>query len=630
MRILGIHSKFIKIKAIEKATYDCDDLAADQKEQNIDQECVIIFMALEKEDEKNFASVQEQLLADTNKRLAQLGCSLLILYPYVHLTSHPASPKFSLTKMKELEKIFAQKVDVVRAPFGWYKSFQFENLGHPLSEWSAHYHPGDKIKIRDPEKEKRKGAEFSNYIIVDLNGKEYPVNPDNFLQCPVFINPSIEYQNLKIFVENEFKQGEDNQQIPMHIKLMKEHKLLDYCEVSEKGHFKWYPKGLLIHQLMLDYAAQIAYDWGAFQMKNPLLIRGDHNVVGELMGEFHERDYQVDGGRGICYLRYASDPLAFPFMNKVRFSHKQSPLKVYEEANCFRNEQQGEVSGLKRVRNFHMTDMHAACISVKEAQAEFEKLCFIFADIMNNIISNKRWVLGWEGTVDFYQENKDWLINISKQIGVPAFFKLMPQMSHYYAIKNEFQAITEDQSNIQVSTVQWDVKDGPRFDIGYINEEGNKIPCPVILHASSFGSIERSLCALLENIALDIKNQKIPMFPLWLSPSQVRIIPLSENHLDYAKNLCRKITQQGIRIDVDDRSESLSKRIRDAEKEWLPYIIVIGNKEIEQEKLSVRIRSQKENLNLNTEQIIELIKEELADMPQRKMMWPQYLSKRPI
>ena len=89
---------------------------------------------------------------------------------------------------------------------------------------------------------------------------------------------------------------------------------------------------MLIQRLLLDYAGQLAHEWGAAEMKNPLLIRGDHNVVGELMGEFHERDYRVDGGRGVGYLLYASDPLGFPFMQKVRFSHKQTPLKVYEEA----------------------------------------------------------------------------------------------------------------------------------------------------------------------------------------------------------------------------------------------------------------------------------------------------------
>jgi threonyl-tRNA synthetase len=119
--------------------------------------------------------------------------------------------------------------------------------------------------------------------------------------------------------------------------MMRRHELVDYCDASEKGHLKWYPKGLLIYQLLMDYARELAHDWGALEMKNPILIRSDANAVGELMAEFHERDYRVDGGRGIGYLRYASDPLAFPFMQKVRYTLRQAPLKVYEEVSCFRN-----------------------------------------------------------------------------------------------------------------------------------------------------------------------------------------------------------------------------------------------------------------------------------------------------
>ena len=115
---------------------------------------------------------------------------------------------------------------------------------------------------------------------------------------------------------------------------------------------------------------------------------------------------------------------------------------------------------------------------------------------MNAITREGRWVLGWEGTIDFYEQNKDWLLDIGKELKVPAFFKLMQNMSHYYAIKNEYQFINQDTSNVQVSTVQWDIKDGKRFDIGYTDENEELHPCPVIIHASSFGSIEprRSGC----------------------------------------------------------------------------------------------------------------------------------------
>jgi threonyl-tRNA synthetase len=365
-------------------------------------------------------------------------------------------------------------------------------------------------------------------------------------------------------------------------------------------------------------------------MKNPLVIRGDDNLVGQLMGEFHERDYVVDGGRGKCYLRYASDPLAFPFMQKVRFSYKQSPLRVYEQASCFRNEQQGEVSGLKRVRNFLMTDMHAACASIDEAKREFEWLCGRFAILMNDVIAKGRWVLGWEGTVEFYERNKEWLLGIGRSIGAAAFFKLMPEMSHYYAIKNEFQAICEDGSNVQVSTVQWDVKDGPRFDIGYIDENGAKQPCPVILHASSFGSIERALCAILENIAIDVASGQVPMYPLWLAPTQVRILPVSSEHVPAAVELCDLLASRSIRVDVDDRDGTVGRKIRDGEKEWVPYMVVLGEKEVQSGRLSVRIRADANQQDMAADDIVQAIHSRIGNVPFRPLPLPKLLSRRPI
>jgi hypothetical protein len=231
----------------------------------------------------------------------------------------------------------------------------------------------------------RAKSKFVRFVVADASGHVWDVTPESAEACPALQECGL----LRRFVANELGRRDTvvSESVPAHVSYIRRHELVDYCEVSERGHHKWYPKGLLMQRLILDYGAQVAREWGAFEMKNPLLIRGDQNAVGELMGEFHERDYRVDGGRGVCYLRYASDPLAFPFMQKVRFTHRQTPLKVYEEAICFRNEQEGEVSGLKRVRSFMMTDMHAACASDAEAKAEFERLCFRFAALMDDVVA---------------------------------------------------------------------------------------------------------------------------------------------------------------------------------------------------------------------------------------------------
>ena len=476
----------------------------------------------------------------------------------------------------------------------------------------------------------RRGSEFTRFVAADAEGVPCEVEPGRLGGCSVFARGDEAHERLARFAANELEgRGDGPRAAATHIDAMRRQELVDYCEVSEKGHHKWYPKGLLIQRLILDYALQLAREWGAFEMKNPLLIRAAHNAVGELMGEFHERDYQVDGGRGLGYLRYASDPLAFPFMQGVRFTHKQTPLKVYEEASCFRNEQDGEVSGLKRVRNFTMTDMHAACGSLEEAREEFDALCLCFAGLMNTVIAQGSWVLGWEGTIEFFESNREWLLSIGKRMNVPAFFKLMPQRSHYYAMKNEYQFVGGDGGNIQISTVQWDVKDGKRFDIGYMDPSGVKRPCPVIIHASSFGSVERTLCAILENIASDAAAGREAAFPYWLAPSQVRLIPVSDNHLELAQAFSVNPALSDVRVDIDDRDETVGKKVRNAAREWIPYQIVLGDRERQTRCLKVRAQGEGFLGELTPEAFGHRLREKRRGMPFRPLPLSPLLSRRP-
>jgi threonyl-tRNA synthetase len=476
----------------------------------------------------------------------------------------------------------------------------------------------------------RKGK-FTHFYWTHPGEKElHEIVNQEFSKHDFFSSGSRGSAQLLRFIQNELGMARpgDSGDSASHIQYMRQHDLVDYCEASEKGHMKWFPKGVLIMQLLGEYARRLSRDWGAFEMKNPLLIRGDQNTIGTLMGEFHERDYKVDGGRGIGFLRYASDPLGFPFMQQVKFTKAQSPLRVYEEANCFRNEQDGEVSGLKRMRWFIMSDMHAACSSVEEAHHEYTDLSVRFGKLMDDIIAPGRWVLGWELTQAAYDEHRDWLKDISDSIQVPSLFKVMPEMSHYYAFKNEYQGITSDGSNVQVSTVQWDVKNGPRFNIGYIGDDSKKHPSPVIVHASSIGSVERALCCILENIAIDVNEGKTPQFPLWLAPTQVRFIPVNDTYTGSASDVVRSLP--GLRVDIDDRNETVQKRVRNAASEWVPYTVVFGQKELENDILPVRIRGQESLYPMTRQTLANQIQSNTGDMPYLPLSLPTLLSRRPL
>jgi threonyl-tRNA synthetase len=177
--------------------------------------------------------------------------------------------------------------------------------------------------------------------------------------------------------------------------------------------------------------------------------------------------------------------------------------------------------------------------------------------------------------------------------------------------------------------VQIDVENAETFDISYVAADGSR-KRPVITHASISGSIERVVYALLEQQAMRAAEGKAPMLPVWLSPTQVRVIPVADRHNDLAKEVAEQLELNNIRADVDDRTETLQKKVRDAEREWVPFIIVAGDREKEGKRFAVRIRGSKEQKEMALEELTVLVRSKADMFPFEPLTLPKLLSKRPI
>jgi threonyl-tRNA synthetase len=617
MKILALHSDFIEYE-ITKKTPDAEELPDELKKDRM-EEVLAVFTTVEAVDERN-PHITEDAASAISDIAEQVDTDQIMLYPYAHLSSDLASPQKAVPILNELEEELRKRgYAVKRSPFGYYKAFSLRCKGHPLSELSRSILPRGKGR---KEKERKEESKFVRFILVNKEGKDFEVSPSTWKNSRIWNEQGTAF--LKIFARNELEGNPQKKEKPKHIEYMQRLELVDYTPESDVGNMKWYPNGLLIKDLILDFQENnVAKPYGAFKIQNPLLYRTDVPEIEMLMGEFHEKDYKVENENLV--LRFASDPGAFPYMQKVTFSYKNMPIREYEEAICFRKEQRGELSGLRRVRNFLMTDVHAFCMNEKQAREEFLKLSSLCKELMDSIISKNRWVLGWEIVEQYYDENKEWILNLIKEIGVPSFIKIMKERSHYYTLKNEYQSIEADEANSQISTVQMDFVNGERFNITYTGEDGKEYPC-IILHCSTFGSIERAVCSILENAAADEKIGKKPQITLWLAPVQVRLIPLADRHIKFCNALLKKFTR--IRADIDDRSETLSSKIRDAERAWIPYICVIGDKEIESQTLSIRVRGEGQK-SMSVEELTSEIHKETKEMPFRPLALPVELSKRP-
>ena len=225
--------------------------------------------------------------------------------------------------------------------------------------------------------------------------------------------------------------------------------------------------------------------------------------------------------------------------------------------------------------------------------------------------------------VKFYNKNKEWFADFAKLLGRPMLIEMFDERYAYFITKFEFNFIDSMDKASALSTVQIDHENAERYGITYIDEDG-KEKYPYLLHASISGGVDRCVCALLEKEAIKMREGRKASFPFWLSPTQVRIIPVNEKLLEECIQLAGKIKA---RVDIDDRDESVSKKIRDAEKEWIPIILVYGEKEREgMLKPRWRFECNEEEVDIN--RLNEIIKEKMEGFPFKPLALPIFLSKR--
>jgi len=318
-----------------------------------------------------------------------------------------------------------------------------------------------------------------------------------------------------------------------------------------------------------------------------------------------------------------------------QLSYKNLPYKLYELTRySFRKEQSGELAGLRRLRAFTMPDCHAFCKDMPQAIDELGKRFDLSRDVLSGLgIEENDYEMAIRFTEDFYNENKELVRQMVSKFGKPVLVEMWKEKFFYFVLKWEFQFIDNLGKGLlgkasALSTDQIDVVNAKDFGITFTNEK-NEQQNPIILHNSPSGAVERIIYALLEKSAKDIKEGRKPQLPLWLAPTQVRLIPLKDDFLEFASELANKLTEQNIRVDIDDRNDTIGKRIRDAEKEWISYVLVIGEKEMNSPSLSIRDRTTGDVRQLSTEDFVKEIKDVTSGKPVSKLNSAVLLSQRP-
>ena len=609
MRVLLIHADKFGYE-IKEPTKMAEELPAGHLKEYSFNEVLVSFSTIESTDEDPQA-IAEVAASDLSEVYAKVKAQMLVLYPYAHLSSDLAQPKQAIEVLKATEAALASRgIPVHRSPFGWYKGFSISCKGHPLSELSREFSAEKKAVTREEVVE----SIHRELLVLTPQGEELPLDLEN-IDSLGFLD---KYPSLKKFILAE-EIGRAKGQEPPSIKAMQRLELVDYEEASDRGHFKLFPKGHLIFSLLEEWAQEIALDRiKAVQIDTPILYDWSLPDIRSQGISFHERHYTLKTEENREFvLRFAGDFGLFRMMKGATLSYRNLPLRVYEFSKSFRLEQRGELTGLKRLRAFHMPDVHCFTRDIDEGWKEYMLLYKNYADLAD--ATGVEYAIAFRIVKEFYEKYKSNLVELLKYSGKPALIEVLSEMKHYWAVKHEFQGIDSVEGAVQLSTVQLDVEDAERYGIVYTDADGKKKGC-IICH-SSIGSIERWIYVLLEEA---LKHEK-PALPFWLSPTQVRLIPVGAEFLKDCEQLA---DQLNARVDIDDMDDKVGKKIRNAEMEWINMIVVIGQKERDSGQFPVRLRTGEVKV-MNLEELKAAIDKLSTGYPKGRLPLPRLISMRP-
>ncbi|MFZ5390932.1 MAG: threonine--tRNA ligase, partial [Patescibacteria group bacterium] len=387
--------------------------------------------------------------------------------------------------------------------------------------------------------------------------------------------------------------------------------LFTFSDLVGSGLPLWTPKGTLMRHLLDEYVWQLRRARGYERVEIPHITKKDLYERSGHWEKFQNELFKITTREGHIF---AMKPMNCPHHTQIykrrQWSYRELPQRYANTTMCYRDEQSGELNGLSRVRSFAQDDAHVFC-RLSQVKEEFLKIW----DIVNEFYNTFGFVLSVRLSIHdpkhpelYLGDKENWAFAEKTLNDIIAEKEITwyPGIGEaaFYGPKLDFMAQDSLGRAWQVATIQLDMNLPDRFDLSCVNEKGEDERI-VMIHAAIMGSIERFFSILIEHTA--------GSFPLWLSPIQVKLLPVGENHLDYCYKLAEQLNQSDIRTEIDEANETVGNKIRKATQEKIPYSLVIGDKEIDSGQLAVRIRGQKDLLMINQIDFINRLQQEIKN-----------------
>jgi threonyl-tRNA synthetase len=402
-----------------------------------------------------------------------------------------------------------------------------------------------------------------------------------------------------------------------HRKIGKELELFTFSEKVGQGLPLWLPKGTMLRQRLQDFMQKAQLESGYLPVVTPHI--GSKNLY---VTSGHYEKYGADSFQPIktpvegeeFFLKPMNCPHHCEIYKAIPRSYKDLPLRLAEFGTVYRYEQSGELHGLTRVRGFTQDDAHLF-VMPEQVKEEFKKVIdlvlHVFASLGFKDYTAQISLRDQQDRTKYIGSDENWDLAEKAIIEAAAEKELKTVIEYgeaaFYGPKLDFMVRDAIGRKWQLGTIQVDYNLPERFDLTYIGEDNAKHR-PVMIHRAPFGSLERFIAVLTEHCA--------GKFPMWLVPVQVKILPISDKFLPYAENILSQLKNNDIRAEIDDRSEKIGKKIRDTELAKIPIMLIIGEKEVNEEKVSVRRQGKGDEGTKTLSELIENIIEEVKNKTQ--------------
>jgi len=388
-----------------------------------------------------------------------------------------------------------------------------------------------------------------------------------------------------------------------HRKLGKELDLFTFSDLVGSGLPLWTPKGTTLRHILEDFVWTLRKEKGYERVEIPHITKKELYITSGHWDKFGDELFKVSSREDH---EYVMKPMNCPHHTQIykrkKWSYRDLPIRYANTTMVYRDEQSGELQGLSRVLAITQDDAHVFCRYV-DIEVEFLKVW----DIVDRFYSAFKFDLvvrlsfhdpqnkdAYLGSKETWENAEKILTKIAKKRGV----KFVTEIGEaaFYGPKIDFVAKDSLKREWQVATIQLDMSQPESFDLTCTNEKGENERI-VMIHAAITGSIERLLSILIEHYA--------GAFPVWLSPVQVSLLPVSDKHIEYVNELEKKFKEKEIRVEIDNSNETIGYKIRNAEKQKVPFMLVIGDKEVDSGTFSVRKRGMKETEEMSLEEFIK-------------------------